>query len=180
VAFYLLGAATLGRIGLIPEGGDMIRSLAAMYAPVFGGASNTVFLVGGFAVLFSTLVAAADGNSRIIADGLALAGLVRDDEAARAAWSRRIAVAWILAALVLALVIREPVAMVLASGLAQAIMLAAIGVAVLHFRHREIDPRLAPGRAWDAVLWLSAAALIAVGGWTAWQQVVRLATRLAE
>ena len=180
LAFYLLGAATLGRIGLIPEGGDMIRSLAAMYAPVFGGGSNAVFLVGGFAVLFSTLVAAADGNSRIIADGLALAGLVRDDEAARAAWSRRIAVAWILAALVLALVIREPVAMVLASGLAQAIMLAAIGVAVLHFRHREIDPRLAPGRAWDAVLWLSAAALIAVGGWTAWQQVVRLATRLAE
>jgi Mn2+/Fe2+ NRAMP family transporter len=174
VAFYLLGAATLGRIGLIPAGGEMVRSLGAMYVPVFGPLAGEVFLVGACAVLFSTLVAAADGNSRIVADGLVLAGLLPDDEASRAAWGRRIAVAWIVLALALALVIREPVGMVLASGLAQAVMLAAIGAAVLHFRHREGDPRLAPGRAWDAILWLSAAALIAVGAWTAWQQVVRL------
>jgi Mn2+/Fe2+ NRAMP family transporter len=171
VAFYLLGAATLGRLGLRPAGGEMVRSLGAMYGPVFGPWAADVFLVGAFAVLYSTLFAAADGNARIIADGLVLAGRIPGDEAARKAWTRRIAVAWPLVALVLALVIREPVAMVLASGVAQAIMLAALGVAVLYFRYRSLDRRLQPSRAWDLLLWLSAIGLITVGAWTVWQKV---------
>lgn len=36
LAFYLLGAAILGRIGLQPKGTDMIRTLGVMYEPVFG------------------------------------------------------------------------------------------------------------------------------------------------
>jgi hypothetical protein len=124
--------------------------------------------------LYSTLFAAADGNARIIADGLVLAGRIPGDEAARKAWTRRIAVAWPLAALVLALVIREPVAMVLASGVAQAIMLAALGVSVLYFRYYSLDRRLQPSRAWDLLLWLSAIGLITVGGWTVWQKVANV------
>ena len=41
LAFYLLGAAVLGRIGLNPEGRDMVRTLNAMYIPVFGRAGVT-------------------------------------------------------------------------------------------------------------------------------------------
>ena len=82
------------------------------------------------------------------------------------------AAAWPLVALVLALIIREPVGMVLASGIAQAIMLAVLGVAVLFFRHREFDPRLTPSRAWDLLLWLSSAGLIIVGLWTVWQKII--------
>jgi len=171
VAFYLLGAATLGRLGLRPAGGEMVRTLGAMYEPVFGGWAADVFLAGAFAVLFSTFVAAADGNSRIIGDGLVLAGLVPDDAAARRRWTRRIAVAWPLMALALALAIRAPVAMVLASGVAQAIMLAALAVAVLFFRYRAADPRLLPTRGRDLLLWLSAAGFILVGGWTMWEKL---------
>jgi len=177
VAFYLLGAATLGRLGLRPAGGEMVRSLGAMYGPVFGPWAADVFLVGAFTVLYSTLIAAADGNSRIIADGLVLAGRIPGDDAARKMWTRRIAVVWTLVALVLALVIREPVAMVLASGVAQAIMLAALGVAVLYFRYRTVDRRLEPSRAWDVLLWLSAGGLIAVGSWTIWQKAAELLAR---
>jgi len=171
VAFYLLGAATLGRLGLRPAGGEMVRSLGAMYAPVFGAWAEEVFLVGAFAVLYSTLFAAADGNARIVADGLSLAGWIPADEAGRRAWSRRIATAWPLVALVLALVIREPVGMVLASGAMQAVMLAALGVAVLWFRHGAMEPRLTPSRAWDLLLWLSATGFIMVGLWTVWQKL---------
>jgi hypothetical protein len=174
VAFYLLGAATLGRLGLRPAGGEMVRTLGAMYAPVFGEAAAVVFLVGAFAVLYSTLFVAAAGNARMVADGLILAGLLPADDLSRAAWARRISVVWTLVALVLALLIREPVAMVLASGVAQAIMLAALGAAVLYFRHGAIDRRLAPSRPWDLLLWASSAGLIMVGLWTAWQKIISI------
>jgi len=171
VAFYLLGAATLGRLGLRPSGGEMVRALGAMYAPVFGTWAEEVFLVGAFAVLYSTLFAAADGNARIVADGLALAGWIPADDAGHRAWSRRIATAWPLVALGLALLIREPVGMVLASGAMQAVMLAALGVAVLWFRHGAMEPRLVPSRAWDLLLWASAAGFIMIGLWTVWQKL---------
>jgi Mn2+/Fe2+ NRAMP family transporter len=174
VAFYLLGAATLGRIGILPAGDDMVRSLGAMYAPVFGSWAQGVFLVGAFCVLYSTLFAAADGNARIVADGLVLAGAIGGDEEARRRWTRRIAVIWPLVALVFALAIRAPVAMVLASGMAQAIMLGALAVAVLSFRYRDVDPRLVPSRWWDVLLWLSSLGFVVVGAWTVWQKVAEL------
>ena len=170
VAFYLLGAATLGRLGLRPDGGEMVRTLGAMYEPVFGGWA-ALFPAAAFAVLYSTLVAAADGNSRLIGDGLVLAGLVPPGEPSRRRWTRRVAAAWPLVALALALAIRAPVAMVLASGVAQAIMLAAVAVAVLWFRYRECDPRLVPSRGRDVLLWLSVAGFIVVGLWTAWEKL---------
>jgi hypothetical protein len=75
---------------------------------------------------------------------------------------------------VLGLAVREPVAMVLASGAAQAIMLAALGVAVLFFRYAAVDRRLLPSRAWDALVWISSAGFITVGLWTAWQKLAQL------
>jgi len=174
VCFYLLGAATLGRLDVQPEGGETVRTLGAMYAPVFGEWARGVFLVGAFAVLYSTFFVAAAGNVRMVVDGLVLAGRLPAGADARAAWIRRLSVAWPLVALVLALVIREPVGMVLASGIAQAIMLAALGVAVLFFRHRELDPRLVPSAAWDVLLWTSSLGFIVVGLWTVWQQLSSL------
>jgi energy-converting hydrogenase Eha subunit A len=171
----VLGAATLGRLGLRPAGGEMVRSLGAMYAPVFGPWAATLFLAGAFAVLYSTLFAAADGNSRIVGDALVLAGRIPGDEASRRAWTRRVSIVWPLVALGLALAIREPVGMVLASGLAQAMMLGALAIAVLYFRHARSDPRLLPSRAWDALLWASCAALFVVASWTAWRELAKLA-----
>jgi Mn2+/Fe2+ NRAMP family transporter len=170
VCFYLLGAATLGRLGLRPQGNDMVRTLGAMYTPVFGGWAQPVFLIGAFAVLYSTLFVAAAGNARLLTDAFILNGRIPGDDATRARANRWLSVAWILVALVLALVIREPVAMVLASGIAQAVMLAALGVAVLYFRHVDVDPRLRPSFAWDLLLWASAGGFIIVGLWTAWQK----------
>jgi Mn2+/Fe2+ NRAMP family transporter len=171
VAFYVLGAATLGRLGLRPAGGEMVRTLGAMYAPVFGDWSRGLFLIGAFAVLYSTFFVAAAGNARMVVDGLVLAGWLPADTRSRAEWTRRVSVAWVLAALGLALVIREPVGMVLASGIAQSVMLAALGIAVLFFRFREADPRLAPAGAWDLLVAASSVGFILVGAWTVWQKL---------
>ena len=43
IAFYLLGAAVLGRSNLIPEGSEMIQTLSAMYQPVFGDIAQNFF-----------------------------------------------------------------------------------------------------------------------------------------
>ena len=48
IAFYLLGAAILGRTGLNPEKSDLIRTLAVMYEPVFGPQAEHIFLFGAF------------------------------------------------------------------------------------------------------------------------------------
>jgi hypothetical protein len=77
VFFYVLGAATLGRLGLVPSGNEMVRTLGQMYVPIFGVWIQQVFLLGAFAVLYSTFFVAAAGNSRMVADGLVLAGLLR-------------------------------------------------------------------------------------------------------
>lgn len=172
ICFYLLGAATLGRLDLVPSGGDMVRTLGAMYAPVFGAWASGLFLVGAFAVLYSTLFVAAAGNARMVVDGLILAGWLPGDGASRARWSKIMSVVWVIVAAALAMLIREPVAMVLASGIAQAVMLAALGVAVIWFRHGPADPRLTPSFAWDLLLWASAAGFIIVGLWTVWQKIM--------
>lgn len=174
ICFYLLGAATLGRLGLVPAGGEMVRTLGAMYAPVFGGWAGGAFLVGAFAVLYSTLFVAAAGNARMVTDGLILARRLPADDRCRTLWSTRVAVAWVLVAAALAVLVRQPVAMVLASGIAQSVMLAAIGVAVVFFRWRDGDARLAPSRGWDALLILSVAGLMTVGLWTLYEKIVQL------
>jgi len=65
---------------------------------------------------------------------------------------------------------------VLASGIAQAIMLAALGVAVLYFRYWAIDQRLRPSAGWDLLICISATGFFVIGLWTLWQ---RLSTLLA-
>jgi Mn2+/Fe2+ NRAMP family transporter len=165
VAFYLLGAAVLWRVGLNPAGSNMVRTLGQMYVPVFGPFAQTLFMLGAFAVLYSTFFVAAAGNARMVADGLGLFGVVDRSEAGRARWTRNVSVLWPLIAFAALLLVRAPVAMVLASGLAQAIMLPLLGVAVLHFRFRRSDRRLRPGRLWDALLLLSCLGFFVVGAW---------------
>ena len=166
VAFYLLGAAVLGRIQLNPEGRDMVRTLAAMYIPVFGPFAYWVFLSGAFAVLYSTFFVAAAGNSRMVADALGLYGLTDRSEAGRAKWTRRISSVWPFMALVLYLFVRAPAAMVVACGIAQSVMLPLLGAAALYFRYRRSDPNLAPGRLWGLTLWIAFAAFLIVGVWS--------------
>jgi len=166
VAFYLLGAAVLGRIGLNPEGRDMVRTLAAMYIPVFGPLAHPIFLCGAFAVLYSTLFVAAAGNARMVADAMGLYGLTDGSETARVVWTRRISTIWPFMALVLYAFVRAPAAMIVACGIAQSVMLPLLGAAALYFRYRRSDPALRPGRLWGVLLWIAFGAFVIVGVWS--------------
>src|SRR5690606_312927 len=56
-AFYLLGAAILHSRSVIPEGDALIESVALIYTESLGPGVRTIYLVGAFFVLFSSLLA---------------------------------------------------------------------------------------------------------------------------
>lgn len=173
IAFYLLGAGVLSRTNLNPTDGQaMIRTLSQMYVPVFGRWAEGGFLIGAFTILYSTYFVFAAGFARIITDALVLLGLIGPAEEVRAVWIRRMGVSLPILALGAFAFVRAPVAMVLASGLGQAIMMPMLGAAAVYFRYRRIDERLKPGATWDACLWLSLIGMFLIGAWSLYNAVV--------
>jgi Mn2+/Fe2+ NRAMP family transporter len=156
LAFYLLGAAILGRTGMVPEGTEMIRTLSVMYEPVFGKAAQSIFLIGAFAVLFSTFFVAIAAQSRLIVDVTSLLGFQKlPDEATRYRRIKIYNVVFALISLLFFIFVNNPVRLVLISGVMQALMLPLLGGSVLYFRYKKTDKRLLPGKIWDALLWIS-------------------------
>jgi len=172
IAFYLLGAAILSRIGLQPDKKELIRTLNVMYEPVFGSWAKILFLVGAFAVLYSTFFVASAGNARICADALGVVGLASRDPT-----KSRQRVLWLsglfpLISLGLFLLKPDVAKVVFLSGVLQTLMLPMLSFAALYFRYRKCDPRVAPGRIWDVCLWFSAIFMLAVSVLIAWDSLV--------
>jgi manganese transport protein len=173
VSFYCMGATVLHRQGLHPERERMMETLSEMYVPAFGPWTKVGFLIGAWAVLFKTLYVASAGHSRLTADFISLAGLVRYREGAqRQRWIRRFCVFYPMLAFVLYLGFRDPKAMVVFGGFIQAATLPIISFATLYLRYRRTDPRLASSRAMDVVLWIAvlAIAVVAVYAIPAWYE----------
>lgn len=172
IAFYLLGAATLHRKGLNPEGAGLVRTLGEMYVPVFGEWAQGVFLFGAFAVLYSTFFVATASHARVLSDGLRVFGLSKGGDRAYVFWTRIFC--GVLPVLFLATYafIPAPKQLVLAGGFMGALMLPLLGVTALYGRYHRGDARLMPGKLWDALLWLSVLGLFIAGGWAFYSKVI--------
>jgi len=166
IAFYLMGAAVLHRIGLNPEKSDMVRTLAVMFVPVFSDWASTVFLFGAIAVLYSTFFVANASHARVFSDALRVMGVIDSSEATRQKWIRILSGLFPLICLLIYVAFPSPAQLVLLSGIAQGIMLPMLAAAALYFRYYRIDEALRPGRLWDLMLWLSAIAMLITGSWT--------------
>lgn len=171
IAFYLLGAAILGRTGLDPSGDQMVRTLGEMYVPVFGSAAQAIFLFGAFAVLYSTYFVATASHARVSADAMRVFGVIKGDDASYQKWVRIFCIIFPLMFLASYAFFRAPKLLVLAGGLMGALMLPFLGVAGLFFRYKRCDPRLAPGRAWDIGLWISCIGMFITGGYALYKVV---------
>jgi hypothetical protein len=174
IAFFLLGAAILGRSGLNPEKGELISTLAVMYEPVFGAFAQVLFLFGAFAVLYSTFFVANACHTRVFPDTLRVLGLIGSSERDYRRWTMILCVVFPAMALVFWVIIRAPALLVLISGVLQAMMLPMLALAAIYFRYRRCDRRLAPGRFWDLLLWLSALGMLIAGVWAAWMNAGKL------
>jgi hypothetical protein len=164
LAFYLLGAAVLSRAGLNPDNEDLMRTLNVMYQPVFGEWAEALFLVGAFAVLYSTYFVANAAHSRVFTDALQTVGVLKRAEQVR----RRsvMLLSGILPFVCLAIYYAQfwfgasISELVLISGMMQALMLPMLAGAALYFRFRHSDVRVRPSALWDTFLWLSAAGML--------------------
>jgi Mn2+/Fe2+ NRAMP family transporter len=172
IAFYLLGAAILGRTGLDPDGEQMIRTLGQMYVPVFGKAAELIFLLGAFAVLYSTFFVATASHSLVCADALRVFGLADDKESTKRFWVRIFSIGLPLLFLGSFAYFQAPKQLVLAGGFMGALMLPLLGVAALYFRYRRCDARLVPSRLWDFGLWLSIIGLFVAGGYALYTNII--------
>lgn len=161
-AFYVLGAAILNKLGIAPRGTEVIETLALIYTESLGPGIRTVYLVGAFFVLYSSLFATLAAWTRIYSDIFRqLRWLGRDDRAKR---SRVIAwLAWIIPLVWAAvyLFIELPVAMILTGGFVSSVLLFLIVAAALHFRYAR-KQYFRPSLFYDVALWVSIAAIFLV------------------
>jgi manganese transport protein len=175
LAFYLLGAAVLHPKGLQVENNQMIATLSHMYRETFGQWSFWLFLVGAFAVLYSTVFGATASNARLFADALSLFGLVRyRSNEHRVRWVKIGCILLPTAFAVVYLSLGDPVSLVFVGALAQGMMLPFLGLAALYFHFRRTEPALRPSRIWSAILWVSVALMTFAGSYKVFEELSKL------
>jgi Mn2+/Fe2+ NRAMP family transporter len=156
VAFYILGAAVLHRMGVVPRGDEMVLMLSNMFTETFGPWAFFIFVVGAFFVLYSTFFVATASNALMVVDCIGVFG-VRSarEQGSRVVWLRFCVSVLVTLSLVLFLQFKEPVAMVLAGGIAQTALLPVVCFSALYLLYRRLDERLRPPRWVVALLWIS-------------------------
>jgi Mn2+/Fe2+ NRAMP family transporter len=153
----------------------MISTLSHMYRETFGQWSFWLFLLGAFAVLYSTVFGATASNARLFADALSLFGLVKyRTPEERARWVNIGCVVLPIAFAGVYLSLGDPVALVFVGALAQGAMLPFLGLAALYFCYRRTDRVLAPGRIWMICLWVAVVSMSVAGGYKIVEELFRL------
>ena len=161
VAFYLLGAAVLNRMGVIPAARDTVAVLSQIYTQTLGDWSLWVFYVGVVVTLYGTIFASTAAHSRMMADLVRVLGVYPREEAERRLqWRNRFVVVLAIVPVMLYWFFESPVRMVVAGGVAQALMLPLNGLAAIYLRHTQLPRELQPALATTVMLWLSTAVML--------------------
>jgi len=161
VAFYLLGAGVLHRMGAIPAARDTVAVLSQIYTQTLGGWALWVFYTGVVVTLYGTIFAATAAHSRMMADLVRVLGVYpREDARSRRQWRNRFVVVLATVPAIFYWFFESPVRMVVAGGVAQAMMLPLIGFAAIFVRHTQLPRDLQPALATTLMLWLSTAVML--------------------
>ena len=166
IAFYILGAAVLHGQGLQVADRELIETLSQMYRQTLGATGAWIFLIGAFAVLYSTFFVATASNARLFADAAAIFGVAHyRDEPARLRVVRAACVVLPIASGTAYYLFPQPVVLVLIGAVGQALLLPFLGAAALYFHHRRLAGVIHSGAIWTISLWLSALAMMLAGGY---------------
>lgn len=168
LAFYVLGAAVLYQTARGVGDADLLPVLADMYEHSLGPWSTTIFLVGAFAVLYSTFFVATASNARLLVDAAGLLGIgigrTATEEGRRQA-VRAACVFLPLASATAYLAWPQPVTLVLIGAVGQGLMLPLLAFAAVYFRHRRLPRDLMPSPLWTVALWTSALLIGTIGAY---------------
>lgn len=158
VAFYLLGAGVLNKMGLVPEGKAMISTLTHIYTQTYGEWSKWLFYVGAIVILWGTIIAATAGHSRMFADFMRLQGAYRkDDYKARLRWRDIFIVVLAVIPVIFFFIFGQmPVQMVIWGAIAQAMMLPIISFGTVFLIQKHLPVELKAPAWLTSLLWLGA------------------------
>ena len=165
VAFYLLGAAVLHNRGDIPNGNQVIETIALIYTQSLGPGVKNVYLVGAFFVLFSSLFASLAAWTRLFSDIFGQLGWINFFNAIQR--NKVIAVlAWVFPFTWAAayLFIESPVLMVLSGGVVGSFMLFLVIFAALHFKYTRTTA-IKSSLLYNVAFWVSIISIFSVGAY---------------
>ena len=175
IAFYLLGAGILHGMGKVPAANDMIPVLSNIYTQTLGEWSLWIFYIGAIFTLYGTIFASTASNSRVFADMARLLGFFESGEyQSRVRYRNGFIIAITSIPVIFFLLFKSPVQMIVAGGVAQAMMLPVIGVGTLYLRHRHLPSSIAPTRKVTVALWLATAIIILLMGYYILEQLRKL------
>jgi manganese transport protein len=162
VAFYLLGAGILHRAGTVPAAQDTVMVLSQIYTQTLGEWALWLFYAGAAVTLYGTIFAATAAHSRLFADMVRMTGAyAREDARSRLKWRNTFVVVLAAVPAILYWFIESPVQMVVAGGIAQALLLPLIGIAAIYLRHRYLPQDIRPSSATTVLLWVATAVMAA-------------------
>ncbi len=169
-AFYLLGAAVLHNRGAIPEGNQLIETVALIYTESLGAWVRNMYLVGAFFVLYSSLFASLAAWTRMYSDLFGQLSWIdfsnviqRNKVIAVLAWV--FPTAWALTYLFIEL----PVVMILFGGAVGSVMLFLIVFAALHIKYQRKHLMKTSSGLYNAAFWVSVVSIFLVGIYGVWQ-----------
>jgi Mn2+/Fe2+ NRAMP family transporter len=163
VTFYLLGAAILHNRGEIPQGNQVINTLALIYTQSLGTSVKNIYLVGAFFVLFSSVYATLAFWTRLFPDIFGQMGWIdfynlgqRKKLIAILAWTFPFAWACMY------LFIELPVLMVLSGGVVGSFMLFIVVFGAYHFKYTRAQI-IPSGSFYNVAFWVSVLSIFGVG-----------------
>lgn len=161
--FYLLGAAILHGNQTIPNGNAVIETLALIYTQSLGSGARTIYLVGAFFVLFSSVYATLAYWTRVFPDLLGQLGWFDfSDLRKRKNLVSLLAFLFPFIWACLFCYIELPVLMVLSGGIIGSVMLLLVVFAGWHFKYGRIQV-LPSGKFYNLIFWISVISI----GWVA-------------
>lgn len=163
-AFFILGAAVLHPQGLVPEGNEVMVTISSIFDSAVGTWGGVLFLIGAGLALFKTILANVPSLSRISGQTLAVFGAYDwNDQVARDRWQRVIMIVLPIGWGLLGTIASSPLLLVIIAGILNAVYLIGAAIATVFLARTQTDPRIRDGRPTEIMLWISAAAIIAVG-----------------
>ena len=149
--------------GTIPEGNQVIETLALIYTQSLGPGIKVAYLVGAFFVLYSSLFASLAAWTRLFTD---IFGQMKWMDFFYFTLRRKViaALSWIFPATWGAayLFIKLPVLMVLSGGIVGSFLLFIVVFAALHFKYAR-GSFIKPGLLYNLAFWISIISIAGVG-----------------
>ncbi len=132
-AYYLLGAAILKKLNVLPEGMQVVEQVSLIFTETIGSWAKSLFMFGGFCTLFSTLLVFAASSSRIAVDFAHQLGVKKlIDRTTRLRWIRALQLAFPLFWLLFILVQPAALDFVLKGANFNNLLLIPLAYAILH------------------------------------------------